>query len=188
MVNPDGVYNGLCKLTATDGIDISLALHQCADLLDRFGGHPLAAGFSIEAAKLAAFKDRLETIVGQLSTKQGLAPTLSIDAKVRLDAVTPEMMNSLDRLGPFGQGNPYPLFMDTDVGIHTFKTVGERHRQMILQSGSGKGAKHPAIAFNVTGDLPVTRQFEKIAYRPQWNYWRGRKSLQLIIEDTQPAS
>ena len=171
-----------------DGIDLSTALDQCEDLLDRFGGHPLAAGLSLRASNIEAFRTRLETVVGQMAADHGVEPTLSIDAHVPIDAVTPELMNHLDRLGPFGQGNPYPLFMDTEVRVHACKTVGDHHRQMVLESGSGDGRRHPAIQFNVTGDPLVMDRFKKIAYRPQWNYWNGRKKLQLIVDATDPGA
>jgi hypothetical protein len=59
---------------------------------------------------------------------------------------------------------------------------------MILESGSGNGGRHPAIQFNVVG-LPLgVDRLKKIAYRPQWNYWNGRKSLQLIVEAIDPGS
>jgi single-stranded-DNA-specific exonuclease len=93
-------------------------------------------------------------------------------------------MDSLNRLGPFGQGNPYPLFMDTGVRVHTCKAVGEGHRQMVLGSGSGSGRTHTAIQFNVPDGPLQPGRFEKMAYRPQWNYWNGRKRLQLMVEDT----
>lgn len=182
--------NGIGKGSARsiDGIDLSAVLNRCGDLLDRFGGHPLAAGLSLPTAKIAAFRARLESVVGQMAADRDGQPTLSIDAHLSLNDVTPELMNDLDRLEPFGQGNPYPLFMDTGVRINASKTVGDRHRQMILESGSGKGREHTAIQFNVTGGLPGMGRFEKIAYRPQWNYWNGKKSLQLIVQETDPES
>ncbi len=182
--------NGMGKGSARsiDGIDLSAVLEGCANLLDRFGGHPLAAGLSLPTANIPAFRSRLETIVGQMTADLDVEPTLSIDANVPLEMITPELMNSLDRLEPFGQGNPHPLFMATGVRVHASKTVGDRHRQMVLESGSGNGGRHPAIQFNVTdGPLGVDR-LNKIAYRPQWNYWNGRKNLQLIVEATDPKS
>ncbi len=182
--------NGMGKGSArsVDGIDLSAVLARCADLLDRFGGHPLAAGLSLPTANIAAFRNRLETVVGEMGADLPPEPTLLIDAHVPLEAITPELMNSLGRLEPFGQGNPYPLFMDTGVQVHASRTVGDRHCQMVLESGSGNGGRHPAIQFNVVG-LPLgVDRLKKIAYRPQWNYWNGRKSLQLIVEAIDPGS
>ncbi|MFO7714888.1 single-stranded-DNA-specific exonuclease RecJ [Desulfosarcina sp.] len=180
--------NGKGKGSArsVDGIDMAVALSKCADLLDRFGGHPLAAGLSLPTINMAAFKTRLETVVRHLSVNHDADPRLSIDAHLSLDDVTPELMNALERLGPFGQGNPYPLFMDTGVRVHASKAVGDRHRRMILESGTGSGGKHPAIQFNVTGAPLAPDRFEKIAYRPQWNYWNGKKNIQFLVEDTDP--
>ncbi len=180
--------NGMGKGSARsiDGIDLSAALARCADLLDRFGGHPLAAGLSLPTANIAAFRSRLETVVGEMRADLGAEPALSIDAQVPLETITPELMNSLDRLEPFGQGNPYPLFMDTGVRVHASRTVGDRHHQMVLECGSGNGGRHPAIQFNATGLPQGVDRLKKIAYRPQWNYWNGRKSLQLIVKATDP--
>jgi single-stranded-DNA-specific exonuclease len=182
--------NGIGKGSArsVNGIDLSAALHRCADLLERFGGHPLAAGISLNTANIAAFRTRLEAVVDEMSADRGDIPSLSIDAHVPLDDITPELMNDLDRLEPFGQGNPYPLFMDTGVRVRASRTVGRRHCQMVLESGSVQGRKHPAIQFNVTGVPAGVDHFNKIAYRPQWNYWNGKKSLQLIVEATEAKS
>jgi single-stranded-DNA-specific exonuclease len=183
--------NGAGKGSArsVDNIDLTAALNQCADLLDRFGGHPLAAGLVLPTANINVFRTRLETIVNRLTTDDSRGPTLSIDAHVSLSDLTPSLMDSLERLGPFGQGNPYPLFMDTNVRVNTCKTVGQRHRQMVLQNTTGSGGPLTAIQFNVTGNPSgVANRLEKIAYRPQWNYWNGRKTLQLMIEDTKPES
>ena len=182
-----GTRNGQGKGSARsiDGIDLSMALGQCADLLDRFGGHPLAAGLSLRAANVKAFAHRLEKVVGRMAVDRPVKPALAIDARLPLDQITVDLMDALERLGPFGQGNPAPVFMDTQVRIHACKTVGDRHRRMVLESGAGAG-RHTAIQFNVTTDSLAVHRFEKIAYRPQWNCWNGRKSLQLVIEDTDP--
>jgi single-stranded-DNA-specific exonuclease len=120
---------------------------------------------------------------------QNVEPTLAIDATGPAGYdVTPELMDNLDRLEPLRPGQSYPLFMDTEVRVHECKIVGDRHRRMVLGSGSGTGGKHPAIQFNVTAGRLRSDRFEKIAYRPKWNYWKGRKSLQLMVEDTEPES
>ncbi|MGA6927540.1 MAG: single-stranded-DNA-specific exonuclease RecJ [Desulfosarcina sp.] len=183
--------NGLAKGSGRSigGIDLVAALEQCRDLLDHCGGHPLAAGLSLNSRHVSAFRNRLETIVAKMGADRRLDPQLAIDAHLPLDRVTPELMERLDRLAPFGQGNPYPLFMASDVRIHSCRRVGDRHRQMVLESESGQGGKHPAIQFNAPDEPAVaSNRFEKIAYRPQWNFWKGKKRLQLMIEDCDPTS
>jgi len=177
--------NGTAKGSArsVEGIDISAALNRCKDLLDRFGGHPLAAGLSLDADRLADFTARLETAVEATADPREAVPTLSIDAHLPIGDVTPGLMEGLEQLGPFGQGNPHPLFVDTAVRVKDCRTVGANHRKMVLQSGSGGNGTRPAIQFNVPGDLPAAGRFKKIAYRPQWNHWNGRKHLQIVIED-----
>jgi single-stranded-DNA-specific exonuclease len=96
--------------------------------------------------------------------------------------VTPDLLDDVARLGPFGQGNPYPLFMDTGIRVCASRIVGEHHRQMTLERESGDNRRHKAILFNVSGRPMTADRFDKIAYRPQWNYWNGKRQLQLIVE------
>ncbi len=180
--------NGMGKGSgrSVEGIDLAAALRQCGDLLDRFGGHPLAAGFALPTANIAAFTTRLQAAVARLQAGGGPDPTLKIDAAVSLNTITPNLMADLDHLAPFGQGNPLPLFMDTGVRVRTCRSVAARHRRMTLSSESGPGHPFQAIQFNTSAASLTPTRFEKIAYRPQWNYWNGKKHLQLIVEATIP--
>jgi single-stranded-DNA-specific exonuclease len=183
--------NGMAKGSArsVEGVDLPVALNDCADLLDRFGGHALAAGLSLPAANIDDFKSRLEKAVDRMTAGGDPAPPLCIDARLPLDEISPQLMKNIERLGPFGQGNPYPLFMDTDVRVRDWQTIGKRHRRLVLQSAAGNGVSHPAVQFDVAADSPTAMdRFEKIAYRQRWNYWKGNKKLQIVIEATRPAS
>ena len=182
--------NGIGKGSgrSVEGIDLAAALGHCDDLLDRYGGHPMAAGVALPTANIEAFTARLQAAVARLQAGTGSAPTLKIDAAVSLSTVTADLMADLDRLAPFGQGNPLPLFMDSDVRVHACRKVGDRHRRMTLAPGSGPRHRFQAIQFNVSASPPTPTRFEKIAYRPQWNYWNGKKQLQLIVESTFPDS
>ncbi len=178
-------FNGQAKGSArsVDSVDLAALLNQCADLLDRFGGHPMAAGLSLQASRIESLKTRLAKLVGQLPYTPGTDATLAIDAELSLADVTPQLMDHIDRLGPFGQGNPQPLFLASDIRVNRCQTVGERHRRMLLSGEAGNGS-YPAIQFNVSGAAKPIDRLEEIVYRPQWNYWNGRKKLQLVIEDT----
>ena len=180
--------NGIAKGSARsiEGIDIAAALGQCKDLLDRYGGHPQAAGLSLPPSNLEPFKSHLETVVAQMAPDHATQATVSIDAHLPLGKVTPALMTTLERLGPFGQGNPHPLFMDTGIHVVQSRIVGDRHRKMVLKGDSGHTGQWQAIQFNVVDDQATVERFEKIAYRPAWNYWNGKKRLQLVVEETAP--
>jgi single-stranded-DNA-specific exonuclease len=180
----NGIGKGSGRSVA--GIDLAAALQQCDDLLDRYGGHPLAAGVALPTANIAAFTARLQAAVIRLQAGGGPQATLRLDAAVGLETITADLMTDLDRLGPFGQGNPLPLFMDTDVRVQACRGVGTRHRRMTLAPEAGPHRQFQAIQFNVGQAGQPPNRFEKIAYRPQWNYWNGKKQLQLIVEATIP--
>jgi single-stranded-DNA-specific exonuclease len=102
--------NGTAKGSARSvaGIDISAALSRCQDLLDRFGGHPLAAGLSLDTERLTDFTSRLETAVEALTDPREAVPKLSIDAHLPLNAVTPELMEGIAASGSLWPGQPSP--------------------------------------------------------------------------------
>ena len=178
--------NGQAKGSARSvaGIDLTAALSRCADLLDRFGGHPMAAGISLKASRIDAFGERLDSALDRLPTSEEAA-VLSIDGALPLSELTPDLMDSIERLGPFGQANPHPLLMASGIRVKASQRVGERHRRMQLASQAGGGPTLAAIQFNAD-DAPPGDRFEKIAYRPQWNHWNGRREMQLVIEAIDP--
>lgn len=183
-----GTRNGTGKGSArsVDSIDLTIVLQQCQDLLGRFGGHPLAAGLSLPTTNIDAFKTRMEVIIKKMTGEAITRPVLNIDASLPLSSLDTIFMDDLHQLEPFGQGNPAPVFMATNVRASRLQVVGQKHLKMLLQDKTRKGATFPAIWFNADCELQTRqKRFEKIAYRPQWNYWNGRKSLQLLIEDIQ---
>ena len=86
------------------------ALESCADLFTRFGGHSHAVGFSLPSANLPELRARLDDYARARLTLADFEPSLSFDAELSLDQVTPEFFNLLQRLEPFGVGNPQPVF------------------------------------------------------------------------------
>jgi single-stranded-DNA-specific exonuclease len=165
-----------------EGIDLSFALSQCADLLDRYGGHPLAAGLTLPSSKIEAFTDRLTRVVDHLHRSMDSQPTITIDARVPITDVTPALMNELERMEPFGQGNPPPRFFDPHVHVLSSNRIGINHRKFVLANRSGMGDRKEAIQFNVSEPSPSNGDLASIIYRPQWNYWKGNRRLQLLIE------
>jgi single-stranded-DNA-specific exonuclease len=93
------------------------ALESCHDLFTRFGGHAHAVGFAMSSRDVPILKQRLNTYAQAVLKPEDLLPELSIDAEIPLSSVTPELLDSLGRLEPFGHGNPEPVFSSCGVSL-----------------------------------------------------------------------
>lgn len=166
------------------GINLHGCLKKCAGHLKAFGGHPMAAGLQIGRDDIRRFEDKFERVVSETSRPQCFSRAVAIDCELDFAGITDALVNEIARLTPFGEGNPEPLFMAAHVRVADHRIVGKCHRQMTLvQSKDPEGKSVGAIQFNVD---PVERpeRFEKIAYRLRWNWWNGKKTTQILIEET----
>jgi single-stranded-DNA-specific exonuclease len=93
------------------------ALESCHDLFTRFGGHAHAVGFAMPSKDVPDLKQRLNTYAQAMLKPEDLLPELSIDAEIPLSSVTPELLNSLGQLEPFGHGNREPVFSSSSVSL-----------------------------------------------------------------------
>jgi single-stranded-DNA-specific exonuclease len=109
-------------------------------------------------------------------------PKIVIDCRLDFVNISDKLIDELETLKPFGSTNHEPLFMTKDVHIVSSKLVGNHHRQMTLEQNTGKTFK--AIQFNVDTRIPLKDTFDQMAYRLRWNRWNGRKSAQIVIEET----
>ncbi len=165
---------------------ITGALDECADLLDRFGGHAAAAGFSLEPANWEAFIQRMDRIAGAALSGRDLRPTLTLDAVVDFDQLTDDLMDFIERLEPCGEGNPHPLFCSRMANVLSKRAVGadRKHLKLALQQGN---RVFDAIGFNLGERLADIPRTVDLAYRLDRNEYRGVVSLQLVVEDLRPS-
>ena len=169
------------------GFDLYNGLSACADDLENFGGHAMAAGMTIKANKIDRFRKHFEDIVQQMTLPNDFVPTVFIDAELDFNDITPRLIDEIEALMPFGIGNPEPLFMAENIQILTSKIVGKKHRRMVLSQSKTPGTQtFQAIQFNIDPDRPCPENFDRIAYRLRWNRWYGKQTPQLVVEDTQP--
>lgn len=162
------------------------AVRACADLLGSHGGHPRAAGFTVETAKIEILRNRLIEIAEKKLSKEKLSPTLKIDLEVGLESLNLEFYRQIVALEPFGEGNPQPVFASRRVKIVDAKTVGSDNRHLKLRVTCGVSRViFDAIAFGM-GDLYPQLSSGKpidIAYNLELNEWNGHQKLQLKIRD-----
>jgi len=161
------------------GLNIVEALHQCNDLLDRFGGHAQAAGLQVETINIDAFRTKFEQCC-TLLTKPQKKSQIAIDAMVDHKDITMRLAREIDKLEPYGLGNSEPLLCTHDLAVTQFRIVGNNHLKLSL-AGENK-IYFDAIGFDM-GDQPLEiGQKISIAFTPQINVWNGIESLQLKIK------
>ncbi len=167
-----------------DVLDAVAARHP--GMIRKFGGHAMAAGLRIRRENINAFRRAFDDCILKAHPHVVFQPQLVLDADLPFDRISDQLTDELERLQPYGQQNPEPLFCATGIRVAFSKTLGERHRRMaLIQPGSKTGKKIPAMHFNIDPSMPQPDYFERIAYRLRWNYYNGNKSLQLIVEETE---
>lgn len=169
------------------GVEMGTAMHNAvhAGLLEKGGGHAMAAGFTVHAAHYEAFYTFLDSAFAPLVAKA--TPTLNLDGALSLQGITSDFIKSLSLLEPFGQGNPAPHFALTYVRPVYTQPVGENHLRVELADESGKRLK--AMAFRAVGTplgdalLKPNAPYCHLAGTLKSDVWNGREQITFIIED-----
>jgi len=183
-VDKNGVGKG--SIRSIRGFDVMQGLERCDDLLEQFGGHPYAAGLSIRAENLEAFREAFQQAAASLTPADALNPTISLDARISFDDITSDLINTIEALAPFGAGNPEPKFCTVGVRVGSIRRVGADGAHAKLQLTHAE-RKLDAIAFRVGDNAPTEGSLIDIAFRPEYNEWRGQVSVQLRVVDWHPT-
>ena len=166
--------------------DIHLALSQCSDLLERFGGHAFAAGLSLKPENLTAFTEKFEKIVSASIPEASITPSLDIDAEISLNEINMNFFTILKRFSPFGPGNLQPLFVTKNViSTDNARIVGENHLKLSVFQRDNRSYPIDAIAFGFGQfykQIASGKPFH-ICYHIDINEWQGKTTLQLNIKD-----
>ncbi len=166
------------------------ALRACAPHLLSYGGHAMAAGVRLRDDQVDAFAAAFQAQAAQRLTAADLRPKLYLDDEVGLADLTTEVAETIQRLAPFGTGNPRPRLATTDVELaDTPRAVGQNgaHLQLTLRQGP---IYRKAIMF---GGGPHAQELSehgrlRLAFEPILNEWNGRRSVELKVLDWKPAS
>ena len=153
-------------------------------LIERFGGHAMAAGLSLPADSFEAFRGAIEAQVAGLLTPELLLSELASDGELSADELGRALADQLRLAGPWGQGFPEPVF-DGVFTVLQARALGERHLKMSLKPEQG-GVPLPAIHFGGwTGAPPPARIH--VAYQLEPDDWNGRRGVQLLVRHWTPA-
>ncbi len=181
----DQISRGSCR--SIREFDITAALDECSDLLERHGGHAAAAGFRVRNERLEALAQRLSAIAAQRLAGLMLAPTLRIDADVPLQAMNWETMGWLEQLEPCGIENPTPVFLTRGIPVAEARPVGSEGRHLKLTLATEQ-EPHDAIAFGLGNRVGELGERVDLVYHLEVNEWNGTRSLQLNVQDFHPHS
>ncbi len=163
------------------------ALDQCSDLLERYGGHAAAAGFTVANENVPAFRKRLNAIAAEALADQDVRPVISVDMEIDLAAVSMELAVELDRFEPLGYGNPRPTFLSRSVNVMNSKTIGKDHSHLKLTVAAGDSPYLDAIAFRFGHRIAELTPVIDLVYTVEVNEWNGRRRVQLKVKDFRPA-
>lgn len=155
------------------------ALEFCHDLLEKYGGHRAAGGFSFSAKKLGAFRERLSKFAHQCLEPQHLKPLISIDARANFGQIDLNLYKQIDSLHPCGIENPDPVFWTPEVRVVSQQIVGKGHIKLILEQ-DGQQNRIKAIAWRWGDYFPLPSQID-IAYKLQENNWNGNTNIELVL-------
>ncbi|MFY9238616.1 MAG: single-stranded-DNA-specific exonuclease RecJ [Roseovarius sp.] len=186
-----GLEGGMGKGSgrSISGVDLGAAIQRLAHegLLVKGGGHKMAAGLTLEEAKLEPAMARLSDLLAKQGAGQGGAADLRLDGLLMPRAATPELITQIEAAGPYGPGAPSPRYAFANMQITFAKRVGDRHLK--LRFGDGTGGQMEAICFGAY-DGPLGPALEghggarfHLAGRIELNTWQGRQSAQLRLED-----
>ncbi len=175
-------------------------LVKCKDLLDKFGGHPMAAGFSLKEEKIEEFRKRLNEKT--TLSEEDLLKKVTIDTVLPLDTITYDLVNDLGRLEPFGKANPKPLFGEKDVNVIKGMILGKNRNVLKLKLKTKNGKTMDAVYF---GDIEefeenITEKYGKdqliklydgsyndvkldLVFYPDINEYNGNVTIQVIIQN-----
>jgi single-stranded-DNA-specific exonuclease len=146
-VNDEGGAKGSGR--SPENVDLFRAMGQCGDLFTKYGGHPRAGGFSLPAERLESLREQFTQAARSLS--KGLAPVW-IDGSLGLGQVSLGLVKGLERLEPYGEANPKPVFLLEGVTVLGQRTVGKTHDHLQLDLEQG-GLRQRAIAFRQGGEI-----------------------------------
>jgi len=179
-----GLQSARGSARSIPGFNIFKGLTACSAHLRNFGGHAQAAGLSLAVDRIDAFRRQFEETVAAATLPEDFFPGISIDCELDFKDISDSLMNELEALKPFGCGNPEPLFSAADVVVRSASIVGKNHRRMWLTQPGCPGQRLQAIQFNIDPTAPAPNRFKRIAFRLRRNYWKGQKTLQLVIAET----
>ena len=174
---------GSCR--SIRGFDMVDALRECKKYLTGFGGHPIAAGLSMNSGDFNSFKKKFIQVANDKISTDDLIPTIYVDSILNLEELNSRMIKFLDAMEPYGPGNMRPVFVTNNLSIDGIPKLLGRDQNTLKFSVKQSKTPFESIGFN------MAEHYEKliqnvpidIAYVVGENYWNGQRTIQLELKD-----
>lgn len=172
---------------SVNGFNLFGALENCSDLLEKFGGHELAAGLTIRAENIEAFRQKINSCSRDQFTEKMMTPTILLDAAIKVPYITLDTVNDINRLQPFGVDNPTPAFAVRNIKIHKISVMSEgKHLRMTLLK-DGKYLDSVGFGMGEYYQHLEEGDFIDVAFALDINDYKGFQNVQLILKDIKKA-
>ena len=166
------------------GFDVCQALAECRPFLVAFGGHPMAAGVTVRKDAFSDFRQKFVEVAEGLIDAKMKVPTLEVDADVSLSQIRLPLLQELERLQPFGMGNPEPTFLSTGLSVLEKKVVGDDHLKLLVRQNHSMPLD--GIGFRMGGfadALDAGHGRVDAVFSPELDHWKGYHRIQLRLCD-----
>jgi single-stranded-DNA-specific exonuclease len=182
LIGIDSEGRGRGSGRSIPGFDLLGALDACGEHLTRYGGHRAAAGLEIEAGRIDGFREAFVAHASAVMDQDPLVPTEAIDAVVGGESLGHDVAESLERLGPFGMGNPGVRLLVPSVRVRDVRPMGEgdKHARFRLESGASSAL---GVAFGVDGQLAESKLVNPVdvSVKLELNEWNGAVEPRVVL-------
>jgi len=176
-----GRGNGRGSARSPGGVNLYDVLHDCSELLERYGGHAAAGGLTVRNERVDALREAIgEAVAARLDSDEASERVGVIDAEVALSEVDAQLCYELGNLAPFGRGNEQPLLACRGMRVRKSKRVGDgSHLKIEVEDGTG--AARWGIGFGLGDKDPGAGAMIDAAFSPKVNEWQGKRRVELEI-------
>lgn len=183
LISLDG-EEGRGSARSIPGFDITAALHGCAPLLERFGGHAQAAGLTVKAARVDRLRSELDRYAAPRLQPEQLVPLLELDTELAPPEIGLDLARQLALLEPYGAGNPPPVFCGRGWELKSWRLVGSDRKHLKLNLARERVTAAPIFfsAASLEPALDRGRRFD-LAFTLKEGYFNGRPVLNMVLKD-----
>jgi len=173
---------------SVDCLNLFDTLSEHADIFIQFGGHALAAGFSFDLNKISfqKFREKLDLTINKNINSEKLSPEIKIDMEISPEDLTANFVKELERLEPFGEANPNPVFCMTGLTLIQKKTMGAKKNHLKLFLSDDEGKTMEAVWWRKESLNIGEKEKLNIAFTPAVNNFMDKTVIQLIVKDIKP--